>query len=151
MLLSCERRSTPRSFRHLLLLCVVAMLGCQRAAGERNVVDELSPGATTSASLEAGIVFTDKANYLCWPFERLELDDATLVTEVKTSCECVKGSVVSYRKSKDLLGSALLLEFAADASLINDPPASLGVIVTLKLATGAARELTVNLLHTPPL
>jgi len=137
-----------RMFISSLLWMIVA--GCEISREKPLKTSENLPSSDRSQSVEAGIVFVDKNSYHCLPFEKIYLDEATVVTSVNTSCDCVRGSIVSYRKSQDEIAKGLLLEFGGEFDLQDSgfQPTNVGVVVTLSLESGRTHELIVNLLLT---
>lgn len=103
--------------------------------------------------IDAGIIFANKANYLCFPFEKLGLTVDTEVTTIETSCECVQASVLSNNFGSVNYDQAILLEFKPEATAVPETAAvDLGVIVTLHMANDLNREFRVDVMqvHSSP-
>lgn len=100
---------------------------------------------------DAGILFADESNYLCIPFDRLGLTDSTQVASIATSCECVRGSVVSFLTPDEMVARAVRLDFAPEAQSLNSPfiPVALSVEVMIKIAgIEKQRVFWIDLVHT---
>ncbi len=107
-------------------------------------------GSRKSASVfDAGILFANEANYVCIPFEELSIDPAQEITSIKSSCECVRPSVVRYVQRQLQEGVALRLDFV-DGSNGQDEtsPKSLAVEIQFEFASGAKQLVTIQLLLT---
>ncbi len=104
-----------------------------------------------SRVIDAGIVFADKSNYICWPLEVLGIDvSPDQVNLIRTSCECVHGTIVAYQKSNNELGYAMILEFSPEKEKPdnNTQVARLEIIVTVELTSGLTEDFTVLVLST---
>jgi hypothetical protein len=143
-----------------MLVLTVASLSCLTvlATGCSNLAsggDGKSASTTSSklpsvqSVLDAGVVFSDRTSYLCWPFDAIGLEEGNEVQSIQSSCDCVQASVIDYPKVGNSLGRGLLIEFKAETHRKSkEVPAALGVVLTLQLANGSERVVTVNLLHT---
>ena len=71
------------------------------------------------------------------------------IESIVSSCECVKPSLVRYSDSSTTTADGVLFEFIPDeASAESIPrPMHLGVEVTLTMASGKTRTVTVNYRH----
>lgn len=103
-------------------------------------------------TIDAGVVFADRASYLCVPVKQLGIDGDFSTARIGTSCECVQGRVVAYRNSSGESELAVLLDFNPDpghASSADKQSLMLGVIVTVAFTDGRSQEFTVDLVHCP--
>jgi hypothetical protein len=111
-----------------------------------------SPEVARSPEIDAGIVFTGQTNYYCLPLSKLRLDgidSAIDIAEIKSSCDCVRASVVGYRHSPSQVKDALRIDFVPeDAASTEMIPAKLAVEITITTFAGIVRTLTVNVLDT---
>ncbi|MEZ6153535.1 MAG: hypothetical protein R3C09_25830 [Pirellulaceae bacterium] len=109
-----------------------------------------SPEVARSPEIDVN-TFTGQTNYYCLPLSKLRLDgidSAIDIAEIKSSCDCVRASVVGYRHSprmKDALRIDFVPEDAASTEMI---PAKLAVEITITTFAGIVRTLTVNVLDT---
>jgi hypothetical protein len=105
--------------------------------------------------IDAGIVFADRAGYLCLPFTSVGLPSDARVISLTSSCDCVTPGTVEYIDANKNISQGILLEFDADSS----PPSSmkkssgwapvhLQVIVEVSLRDKSVHRFTVNLIHT---
>ncbi len=108
-------------------------------------------------TFDAGIVFSDRDSYLCLPVEQFGLPSDAAIESLKSSCECVQPNVVEYVTQRGTLAKAVMLNFVAETSLLDDRTtkpqkdfrvAKLAVIVDVTLSDGAAHQFTVLLLST---
>lgn len=125
----------------------VAAIVASSLAGCARQIPQVPTSVEAPKVIEGGIVFDDSRSYLCWPFDKLGLDESTEVASVTTSCECVLGEAVAYQRSKDKVSKAILLKFPPEEEQ-HDQPANLSVIVTVKTNAGVSKEFTVNILRT---
>ncbi len=120
---------------------------CQENATANSVT---ASAAYDHQSFDAGVIFASESSYLCIPFERLGLNSSDQVAAIKTSCECVRGSAVSYLAPNKTVARALRFKFVpesrSDKSL--SVVASLSVRVTIEMkGIGNHREFSINLIH----
>lgn len=97
------------------------------------------------------MIFVDNPSYICFPIERLGLSSDTLISSIATSCECVRGRLVSYKGPEDTEKLAIMLEFRNEGgpgiqSALH--PVELGVDVTIVVTGGSKHEFTIKLLKT---
>jgi hypothetical protein len=138
----------------------VAVAGCEWALSAGTAEQEVAEPLTISpVAIDAGIVFSDRENYLCLPFDHLGLAADDVVSSVSSSCECVQHSVNSYRSTAGRDANAILLRFLKDdknarstqqeaPSNASITPIALGVLIDLKLTHGSVRQFLVKLLVT---
>lgn len=93
------------------LLLAGVLAGCQ---GTLTAEASGSPSQVGPLKIDAGVIFAGESSYLCIPFERLGLSPSAEVASVKTSCECVKGSVVSYQTPSRSEAQAIRLDFVPE-------------------------------------
>lgn len=138
-----------------------ALAGCEGALSAGTAEQKIAePLSNAPVAVDAGIVFSDRENYLCLPFDQLGLAADDVVSSVSSSLECVQPSVVSYRSPQEQSAYAVLLRFVKEDSK-NSPqteletsgfavatPVNLGVLIDVKLADGSEKQFSVNLLHT---
>ncbi len=141
-----------QGYRSLAIaVCIVGMMftsGC----GVSNATPSVGQTDAVPATLEidAGVILTDRASYLCVPLSRFGLSSSQYIESISSSCECVKPSLVRYADSSTTSAEGVLLEFVADEPSA-DPtplPTALGVIVTCSMTGGETQAVTVSLLHT---
>ncbi len=108
------------------------------------------PGSRTSTSVfDAGILFANETNYVCIPFGGLSIDPTQEITSIKSSCECVRPSVVRYVQRQSQEGVALRLDFVDDSKGPDETsPQSLAVEIQFEFASGAKQFVTIQFLLT---
>lgn len=129
------------------LLVVFLVSGCQSKA---TASAALSNTIADRLEFDAGVIFADESNYLCIPFERLKLVPSTQIVSIETSCECVRGSVVSYVTPNQTTAYAVRLDFVPEPHSNQSEFVSmlLSVRVTLEIESiGGKKEFTVELNH----
>ena len=139
-----------------LLSAAILSVSCVGCAGE--AVSASSDGLVgarnlselaTPIAIDAGVVFADQSSYMCWPLARFGIATDDRVVSVNTSCECTQASIVDYQLSTNECAQALRVEFVAEpVNAAGSPPAHLAVEVTMLLASGQSKSLTVELLLT---
>lgn len=70
-----------------------------------------------SSTFDAGILFANESSYVCIPLEKLGIDIAKEIFSVKSSCQCVRPSVVRYRQRESVGGIALQLDFVEEGGI----------------------------------
>lgn len=140
-LFKSETNLSLRIWVAVLLLFLV--VGCHES--DQNGGDTQRP-----ANVDAGIIFEDSSNYLCWPLSKLGiLESPEEISSVTTSCDCIHGTIVAYHFSDDEIAYAVLLEFSPEKDVARPQPVSnLRVIMRVELKSGSNREFTVSLLST---
>jgi len=105
---------------------------------------------SSHVEIDAGVIFSDRASYLCIPVSRFGLSNSDDIETIVSSCECVKPSLVRYSDSSTSAADGVLFEFTSDeASPDTTPqPMGLGVLVTCFMVGGETHIATVNFLHT---
>ncbi len=110
----------------------------------------LSHVGNPSNRYDAGVLFANEESYLCLPLEKLGIDPAQEILSVKSSCECVRPSVVRFLQRGSQEGVALRLDFVEDtrghAGETN--PSSLAVEIKFQFASGTEQSVTIQFLHT---
>lgn len=106
-------------------------------------------GATpTTVGVNAGIVFVDRSDYICWPIEKLgPINQGDEIISINTSCECVNASVIQYKKNEAENATAILFSFFPTQEAL-DRPSNLSVIVTGTTRSGKQLQFALNFLHT---
>lgn len=100
-------------------------------------------------AVEAGVILSNRASYLCWPAERLGIPAEDEIVSLETSCECVEAKVVYYLDPTSQTRRAISLDFIPDDDGdAPSRPANLSVKTSVHLASGNRREFEIGLLHT---
>ena len=112
-------------------------------------VGQISESRKTSPVFDAGVLFANEASYVCIPLEKLSIDPAQEIVALKSSCECVRPSVIRYFKRQSQEGVALRLDFGDDSNGQGETtPTPLSVEIQFEFAVGAKQSVTIQLLHT---
>ena len=112
-------------------------------------VSSLSDSRKASTVFDAGVLFANEASYLCIPLEKLGIDPSQEIVSLKSSCECVRPSVIRYFKRQSQEGVALRLDFGDDSNGKDETsPTPLSVEIQFEFAVGAKQSVTIQLLHT---
>lgn len=140
------------------LRCLPQWLGCEGVL-LASTAERVGAGHSKArVAIDAGVVFSERENYLCAGFDRLGLTDG-VVSSVASSCECVQPSIVAHRSPQGRDANAVLFRLAkakrnssrnTEIKGSSDAVASsvsLGGLAGVKLADEAVRQFTVNLLH----
>lgn len=134
------------------ILLLSAILGCDSAA---NAVSRRSNPLETKPSIptvDAGVVLSDRAGYLCVPLERFGLERPDDVLSVTSTCDYIRRQLVEYVSNENLNAWAVLLKFkreeSNDFSDSDGRPANLRVVIALNLSRGRSHSLTLRLLLT---
>ncbi len=136
----------------ILFPLVTFSLGCGSPVG---LSADLSSSSTTVARkspiiYDAGVVFANEASYVCIPLEKLGIDVGEDIVSIKSSCECVRPSVVRYLKRKSVDGVAMRFDFAEESKAQVEPnPIALGVELTVQFANGGEQSVMIQFLHAP--
>ena len=106
---------------------------------------------TAHVEIDAGVIFSDRPNYLCIPLSRFGLSSSEDIESIVSSCECVKPSLVRYSDSSTTTADGVLFKFIPDEASPDTAaePMRLGVVTTFTMVGGETRTVTVNFLHTP--
>ena len=146
----CEGTQSS-SFIAAILLAIASPLfssGC----GVSSATPAVGKSEVTPANLEidAGVIFSDRASYLCLPLSRFGLSSSDDIETIVSSCECVKPSLVRYSDSSTTTVDGVLFEFIPDEAFPDTAaePMRLGVVTTFTLVGGDIETVTVNFLHT---
>lgn len=148
---SKTRRYRPLSIAIFLSIASVSSFsGCGVSAA--TTAEVKADGVPEALEIDAGVIFSDRANYLCMPLSRMGLSCSHKIKTLTSSCECVKPSVVQYLDSLSTTADGVLIEFVPDETTRGVAPQAvqLGIVLTLTLMSGETREFTVNFLHTSP-
>ena len=113
-------------------------------------VSSLSDSRKASTVFDAGVLFANEASYLCIPLEKLRINPAQEILSVKSSCECVRPSVVRFLQRRSQEGVALRLDFVEDTKGQEDEtsPSSLAGEIKFEFASGTEQSVTIQFLHT---
>lgn len=105
---------------------------------------------SSSNRYDAGVLFANEASYLCLPLQKLGIDPAHEILSVKSSCECVRPSMVRFLQRRSQKGFALRLDFVEDTKGQKEEtsPSSLAVEIKLQFASGTEQSVTIQFLHT---
>ncbi len=110
---------------------------------------QLSHVGSSSNRYDAGVLFANEASYVCLPLEKFGIDPAQEIVSVKSSCECVRPSVVRYLQLQSQEGFALRLDFIGDSKGQDEmSPISLAVEIQFEFADGAKQSASIQFLHT---
>ena len=111
---------------------------------------QVSHARSSSNRYDAGVLFANEASYLCIPLEKLGINPAQEILSVKSSCECVRPSVVRFLQRRSQEGVALRLDFVEDTQGHADEtsPSSLAVEIKLQFASGTEQSVSIQFLHT---
>ena len=83
------------------------------------------------------------------PLEKLGIDIAKEIGSVKSSCQCVRPSVVRYRQRESVGGIALRLDFVEESKVQDETsPSLLALEITFQFASGTEQSVTIQFLHT---
>ena len=70
------------------------MLGCSKTSDAMQLPRQSSSGASATDQdrivFDAGIIFTNRDNYVCFPADKIGIFKASEVKGVTTSCECLE-------------------------------------------------------------
>jgi hypothetical protein len=129
----------------VIALISVSLAGCGDSA-DLSVNSLVSPAVV----LDAGIIFVDETSYLCVPFSRLGIVNSDAVVSLKSSCECVRPSIVQFAESSDTIGRALRLDVRSVPVTVGSSllPSKLSVEVHLQLDNGQSATTKIQFLHT---
>ncbi len=137
----------------IAILLGIASVLFSSGCGVSNATPSVEETEVVAAPLEidAGVIFSDRASYLCIPLSRFGLSGSEKIATIVSSCECVKPSLVRYSDSLTTTADGVLFEFdSEEASSDETPrPIQLGVIVTLTTHRGETRTVTVNIISSP--
>jgi hypothetical protein len=100
--------------------------------------------------IDAGIIFSDRSNYLCIPIERLGLDPSEEIVSVRASCDCVTVEVVEYAGSLSRFDKAIFVTFLPElehGQSMDVGSVSLGVIIDLRTAGSEQSSFVLNFLR----
>jgi len=99
--------------------------------------------------IDAGVIFSDRSNYLCIPLDRFGLASADNIETIVSSCECVKPGLVRYSDSSTTAAVGVLFEFVSEEASSDSTPQlmQLGVVVTLTMKSGDIHTVIVNSLR----
>ena len=113
-------------------------------------VSQLSHVGSSSNRYDAGVLFANEASYVCLPLEKLGIDPSQVIVSIKSSCECVRPSVVRFLQRRSQEGVALRLDFVEDTQGQKDEtsPSSLAVEIKFQFASGSEHSVTIQFLHT---
>ena len=140
-----------------MALLAVWLTGCDFSTSRDSVplvsnessIESPAKAISQNRSIDLGVIFYDEASYVCFPFDRVGLIARDEITKLKTSCECVRASVVEYRRPNSSDGKAIRLDLVPEnPSKPAEDPINLGVIVYFELATGERKSFTAKLLQT---
>ena len=131
----------------------IASLLFSSGCGVSNATSSVGKTEVDAAALEidAGVIFSDRASYLCLPLSRFGISNSDDIETIVSSCECVKPSLVRYSDSSTTTADGVLFEFIPDEVPpdTTPQPMGLGVVTTFTMVGGETRTVTVNFLHAP--
>jgi hypothetical protein len=111
---------------------------------------QIDTRTNTPITVDVGIIFSDRSNYLCLPTERLGVSRSAKIVSVSTSCQCVQARVVEIGYGQIDESLAILFEFVAATVTSNqkDNTASqLDIEVSLRLADGSSHGFSLRVLE----
>ncbi len=119
------------------------------ADNSHSTATQFSDSQKSSFAFDAGIVFANEASYVCIPLEKFRINPAQEIVLIKSSCECVRPSVVRYLLQQKEEGVALRLDFVDDTKgQVEINPISLAVEIKFQFASGTEQSTTIQFLHT---
>jgi len=143
---------TQRSSLAIAILLAIATPLFSSGCGVSSATPAVGKSEVTPASLEidAGVIFADRASYLCLPLSRFGISSSDDIQTIVSSCECVIPSLVRYSDGATTTVDGVLFEFIPSEATLDAKPQSvqLGVVVTFTTVSGENRTVTVTLLHT---
>ena len=100
--------------------------------------------------IDAGVILSDRASYLCLPLSRFGLTDDEEIESIISSCECVKPSLVNYADSATTTIDGVLFDFIPEETPLDEPPhlMQVGVVITFVTLGGEMLTARLNLSHT---
>ena len=98
---------------------ILAAGGCGSPVGfSADATHDSASSLTESRKLatvfDAGVLFANEASYLYIPLQKLGIDPAQEIVSIKSSCECVRPSVVRFLQRRSQEEVALRLDFVED-------------------------------------
>ena len=75
---------------------MLAILGCDTRDGAVSSRSHDSYSKSSVSTVDAGVVFTDRTGYLCFPLERFGLERADEDLSVASTCDCIRPQLVEY-------------------------------------------------------
>jgi hypothetical protein len=151
IMLECSNARMLANAANWLVLLLFCLLGCVRSSNSGNATapNNVVNVDSRTHQVDAGVVFWNRASYLCVPLSRFQITGDQNPIAVSTSCKCLTATIVSYQHDSTETARAVLLEFEPSiGTAIPENPSSLAVTVKVALSSGEARELSVNFLHT---
>ncbi len=139
-----------------MVTLILFAVGCSSPVGLSEDISQSSwnpriGSRPSSTFFDAGILFANETSYLCIPFEKLGIESGKEIVSIKSSCECVRPSVVHYLLRKSEEGIALRLDFVEVEdwkSQVEVNPNSLGVKIEFQFASGTEQSVTIQFLQT---
>ncbi|XZE18033.1 hypothetical protein SH449x_003316 [Pirellulaceae bacterium SH449] len=133
---------------------LLSLSGCFGAVPVPTPLPENGKGVSASSSrtLDIGVIFRDREGYVCFPLEQVGLRPDAAIDTVHSSCDCLQPSVLEYSAPGGSVSRAILLQYrissASDKQAINEPPMNLGVQVDVGLQDGTTHRFSVNMVYT---
>jgi hypothetical protein len=147
----CEK--TQRSSLVIAIHLGIASLLFSSGCGVSNATPSIGKTEvdTPAVEIDAGVIFSDRASYLCIPLSRFGLPSSNDIESIVCSCDCVKPSLAQYSVSSTTTANGVLIEFVPDEPSANTTaqPIHLGVELKLTMRGGQTQTFTINFLHTP--
>jgi hypothetical protein len=75
------------------LLIILFSIGCDTQTLAVATVADTPATLPEEVLIDAGIVFADRASYLCLPFEKVGLPTDASVVSIESSCDCMAPSI----------------------------------------------------------
>lgn len=144
----------------LLFCCILVGLiftgeGCSSpvdfsADATKNSEGSLTESRKLSTVFDAGVLFVHESSYVCLPLQKLGIDRSQAIVSIKSTCECVRPSIVRFLERRSQEGVALRLDFVEDirGHAHEIDPRSLAVEIKLQFASGTDQTVTIQFLHT---
>jgi len=126
---------------------VLILFGCNvstaTTATTAETNDDVEPAAL---EIDAGVIFRDRASYLCVPLSRFGLSNSDNIKTIASTCEGVKPSLVRYFGTGAAAVDGVLFEFVSDGKAAE--PLLLGLAIVITMDDGETRTITVSFLET---
>ena len=117
------------------------------ASGSQPVLDSVKSYRKAPVRIDLGLIFADEESYVCFPLEKLGIDGRKEIVEVKSSCSCVKPTIVHVLYGESEKRGAIRFDFVREPKTANQRnPISLGVQVEVMFANGSSNSVYLDFL-----
>ena len=125
------------------------MLGCSKTSDAMQLPRQSSSGASATDQdrivFDAGIIFTNRDNYVCFPTDKIGISKASEVKSVTTSCECLEVRIKDIATGNGNSFAAIELLFARNEVFsIKSRVIPLGIDVAICLTNGAEFQVVIK-------